>query len=82
MTETRYRPVPHDHNAFLKKARKRRGFQAAYKVLAIEYAVANEKFARMERGRLVSECAKLDPKFEKALAEEGLGQELMSWPEY
>ena len=31
--------------------------------------------ARMERGRLATECAKLDPKFEKALAEEGLGQQ-------
>ena len=32
--------------------------------------------------RLADECAKLDPKFEKALAEEGLGLELESWPEY
>jgi Arc/MetJ-type ribon-helix-helix transcriptional regulator len=38
---------------------------------AIESAVA-EKLARMERGRLASECAKLDSRFEKALAEEGL----------
>lgn len=48
---------------------------------AIQTAVA-EKLARMERSRLASECAKLDPKFEKALAEEGLGQELDAWPEY
>jgi Arc/MetJ-type ribon-helix-helix transcriptional regulator len=48
---------------------------------AIEAAVS-EKLARMDRGRLASECAKLDPKFEKALAEEGLGQELEAWPEY
>ncbi len=48
---------------------------------AIQAAVS-EKLARMERGRLASECAKLDPKFEKALAEEGTGQELESWPEY
>jgi len=48
---------------------------------AIQAAVA-EKLARMERSRLASECAKLDPKFEKALAEEGLGQELEAWPEY
>ena len=48
---------------------------------AIQSAVA-EKLARMDRGRLASECAKLDPKFEKALAEEGLGQELDAWPEY
>ncbi|MCC7483740.1 MAG: hypothetical protein IT529_02015 [Burkholderiales bacterium] len=48
---------------------------------AIQSAVA-EKLARMERGRLASECAKLDRKFEKALAEEGLGQELNTWPAY
>ena len=48
---------------------------------AIQAAVA-EKLARMERSRLASECAKLDPKVEKALAEEGLGQELEAWPEY
>jgi Arc/MetJ-type ribon-helix-helix transcriptional regulator len=45
---------------------------------AIQLAVV-EKLARMERGRLAAECAKLDPKFEKALAEEGLGQELDHW---
>ena len=48
---------------------------------AIQAAVA-EKLARMERCRLAVECAKLDSKFEKALAEEGLGQELDAWPEY
>ena len=37
---------------------------------AIEEAVA-EKLARLERSRLAEECAKLDPAFEKALAEEG-----------
>lgn len=48
---------------------------------AIQSAVA-EKLERMERGRLAAECAKLDPQFERALAEEGLGQELDTWPEY
>jgi metal-responsive CopG/Arc/MetJ family transcriptional regulator len=48
---------------------------------AIQTAVS-EKLARMESGRLASECAKLGPKCEKALAEEGLGKELESWPEY
>ena len=48
---------------------------------AIQEAVA-EKLARIDRSRLAAECAKLDPDFEKALAEEGLGQELESWPEY
>ena len=48
---------------------------------AIQLAVS-QKLARMERSRLASECAKLDPKFEKALAEEGLSKELEAWPEY
>ena len=48
---------------------------------AIQEAVA-EKLARLERSRLARECAKLDPAFEKALAEEGLSEELAEWPEY
>ncbi len=41
-----------------------------------------EKLIRLERSRLARECGKLDPSFEKALAEEGLSQELTEWPEY
>ncbi|MCD6198270.1 MAG: ribbon-helix-helix protein, CopG family [Deltaproteobacteria bacterium] len=37
---------------------------------AIQEAVA-EKLARIERSRLAQECAKLDPKFEQEMAEEG-----------
>ena len=48
---------------------------------AIEEAVA-EKLERLERSRLARECAKLDPKFEKALAEEGLSEDVAAWPEY
>ena len=48
---------------------------------AIEVAV-REKLARLERSRLAQECAKLDPTFEKALAEEGLSEDLAEWPEY
>ena len=48
---------------------------------AIEEAVA-EKLDRLERSRLAQECAKLDPAFEKALAEEGLSEDLAEWPEY
>lgn len=38
---------------------------------AIREAI-EEKLSRMEKSRLARECAKLDPTFEKALAEEGL----------
>lgn len=48
---------------------------------AIQEAV-EEKLERLERSRLAVECAKLDPVFEKALAEEGLSEDLAAWPEY
>ena len=48
---------------------------------AIQVAV-EEKLERLERSRLAHECAKLDPEFEKTLAEEGFTEELAEWPEY
>ena len=48
---------------------------------AIQEAV-KEKLERVERSRLARECAKLDPNFEKAMAEEGLTEDLRKWPEY
>lgn len=48
---------------------------------AIQEAV-EEKLARMDRSRLARECAKLDPTFERALAEEGLSEDVTVWPEY
>ena len=56
MAETKYRPVQHDHAAFLKKARKRKGFKAAYKALAVEYAVANEMLTARARAGLTQEA--------------------------
>ncbi len=41
-----------------------------------------EKLERMERNRLAQEAAKLDPDFEKSLAEEGISEDLSEWPEY
>ncbi|MCH7528684.1 MAG: ribbon-helix-helix protein, CopG family [Candidatus Marinimicrobia bacterium] len=48
---------------------------------AIQAAVA-EKLQRLEGTRLARECAKLDPAFESALADEGLGDDPDAWPEY
>lgn len=41
-----------------------------------------EKLARLERTRLAEQCRRLDPAYERALAEEGLSEELEAWPEY
>jgi metal-responsive CopG/Arc/MetJ family transcriptional regulator len=48
---------------------------------AIQEAVS-EKLARLERGRLARECAKLDKNFEQTMAEEGLSAEVEEWPDY
>lgn len=48
---------------------------------AIQEAV-EEKLKRMEKTRLAEECAKLDPKYEQTLAEEGFSSEIEEWPEY
>ncbi len=48
---------------------------------AIEAAVA-EQLVRFRRRRLAEACAQLDPAEERALAEEGLGRDLASWPDY
>jgi len=48
---------------------------------AIQIAV-KEKLERVDKSRLARECSKLDPDFEKALAEEGLSEEIQTWPEY
>lgn len=48
---------------------------------AIQEAV-DEKLSRLSRSRLAQQCVKLDPDYERALAEEGMGGELAEWPEY
>ncbi len=48
---------------------------------AIEAAVM-EKLDRLEHRRLAAECAKLDPAAEQALADEGLGEDVSTWPAY
>lgn len=48
---------------------------------AIEVALA-EKLERIRRTQLARECAKLDPREEAALADEGLREDLCEWPAY
>ena len=48
---------------------------------AIQEAV-EEQLKRLEHGLLAQECAKLDPVAEKAMAEEGLSEDLAQWPRY
>ena len=48
---------------------------------AIEAAVLAQ-LERLERRRLADECARLDPDAERAMAEEGLGEDTEGWPAY
>ena len=48
---------------------------------AVESALA-DKLDRLARTRLAREAAKLNPRAEKRLAEEGLADALETWPEY
>ena len=48
---------------------------------AVEVAI-EEKLERLGHARLARECAKIDPAFEKAMAEEGLNEDLSTWPAY
>jgi metal-responsive CopG/Arc/MetJ family transcriptional regulator len=48
---------------------------------AIQQAV-EEKIIRMDKSRLARECAKLNPDFERTLADEGLLEDQKDWPEY
>lgn len=55
--------------------------QFANRSRAVQEAI-RDKLERLGKGRLARECAKLDPREEKALAEEGLETDLEAWPEY
>lgn len=48
---------------------------------AIQEAV-KDKVEKLDQSRLAAECAKLEPHFEQAMADEGLSADFASWPEY
>ena len=56
MSELDYKPVSHDHEAFLKKALNRKEFREAYEGLAEEYALAKEMLAARSRSGLTQEA--------------------------
>ncbi len=48
---------------------------------AIQEAIS-EKLLRLKKTRLIAESSKLEPVFERKLAEEGLTTDVKEWPEY
>jgi len=55
VADSGYRPVAHDHNEFLAKAMKRKGFQEAYQELADEYSLVRELLAARTGAGLTQE---------------------------
>lgn len=55
MHKENYSPVPHDHQAFLDKARRREGFTQAYNDLEGKYSLARELLSARSRAGLTQE---------------------------
>lgn len=56
MADLKFNPVPHDHNAFIEKAKKREGFKKAYDDLEDEYALFKEMLTARARLGLSQEA--------------------------
>jgi len=55
MADLEYRPVVHDHDAFLRRALKRKGFAEAYESLGDEYLLVRELLEARARAGLTQE---------------------------
>jgi DNA-binding XRE family transcriptional regulator len=56
MAELKYSPVEHDHQAFLARARSRKGFSEAYDALELEYEVVAQLLAARSRAGLTQDA--------------------------
>lgn len=56
MAELKYKSVPHDHAAFMARARARKGFARAYDALELEYQVANQMLKARARAGLTQDA--------------------------
>lgn len=56
MTERKYKPVRHDHAAFLENAKARKGFTEEYEALALEYELANQLLRARARAGLTQDA--------------------------
>jgi DNA-binding XRE family transcriptional regulator len=56
MTDIKFKPVRHNHKAFVEKASKRKGFVDAYDALALEYQLANQMLKARSRAGLTQDA--------------------------
>ena len=55
MVELKYKPIRHDHDAFIAKARTRKGFTDAYEALELEYQLVSQMLKARERAGLTQD---------------------------
>jgi DNA-binding XRE family transcriptional regulator len=55
MADLKYKPVPHDHEAFMARASARKGFSRAYDALELEYQVVNQLLKARSRAGLTQD---------------------------
>lgn len=56
MPDLKYEPVKHDHQAFLARAKARKGFDEAYDALALEYKLADQMLKARARAGLTQDA--------------------------
>ena len=56
MPELKYKPVPHDHKAYVAEASERKGFAEAYEALALEYELAGQMLKARSRAGLTQDA--------------------------
>ncbi len=56
MADLKHSPIRHDHEAFLAKARLRKGFSEAYEALDLEYQVVGQLLKARERAGLTQDA--------------------------
>ena len=56
MTDLKYMPVTHDHEEFIARASKRKGFTDAYETLELEYQLANQMLKARARAGLTQDA--------------------------
>ena len=56
MAELDFKPVAHDHQAFMARASKRKGFAAAYDALDLEYQIAGQMLSARSRAGLTQDA--------------------------
>ena len=56
MADVKFKPIRHDHKAFLAKASKRKGFVEAYDALALEYELAGQMLKARARAGLTQDA--------------------------